>query len=161
MHKDLNGGGFASVEQIEVAGPRGSFKTVRILGPCRSRSQIELSKTDARTIGVDAPVRLSGDVEGSAPVRLVGPAGELELKEGAIVAKRHVHIGRKESAEWGYKTGDVVSVRIDTPDRSLVFGDTEIRVQSEHESFAVMHIDTDEANAAGMTGPQSGFIVSI
>ncbi len=96
VHKELaGGGGFASVEQIAVVGPRSTFPKVRILGPCRKQSQVELSKTDARALGVDAPVRLSGDLEGTPGIKLVGPAGELELKSGVIVAKRHIHIGRK------------------------------------------------------------------
>lgn len=159
-YKELaGGGGFASVEQIAVVGPRSTFPKVRILGPCRKQSQVELSKTDARALGVDAPVRLSGDLEGTPGIRLVGPAGELELKQGVIVAKRHVHIGKKQVEEWGLKTGDIVAVRIDTPDRSLIFGDTEVRVQDE-DDLALMHIDTDEANAAGMR-PMKAYIVEF
>ena len=160
VYKELaGGGGFASAEKIAIVGPRGSFPKVRILGPCRRQSQVELSKTDARALGVDAPVRISGDLEGTPGIKLVGPAGELELKSGVIVAKRHIHIGKKQVEEWGLKTGDVVAVRVDTPDRSLIFGDTEIRVQDE-EDLALMHIDTDEANAAGM-GPMKAYIVEF
>lgn len=152
---------FASVEQIVVEGPRSSFNKVRILGPCRSRSQIELSKTDARTIGVDAPVRLSGDLEGTPGVKLTGPAGEIELTEGVIIAKRHLHLGYGLAEKWGYKNGDVVAVRVDTPDRTLIFGDTEVRVFKGSADMATVHIDTDEANAAGMPGPMNGYIVEI
>jgi putative phosphotransacetylase len=108
---------------------------------------------------VDAPVRLSGDLEGTPGIKLVGPAGELELKSGVIVAKRHIHIGKKQTEEWGLTNGDVMAVRVDTPDRSLIFGDTEIRVQDE-EDLALMHIDTDEANAAGMK-PMNAYIVEF
>lgn len=160
VHKELaGGGGFASKEQIAVVGPRGSFPKVRILGPCRKATQIEVSKTDARALGIDAPVRLSGDVAGTPGVKLVGPAGELELTQGVMVAKRHIHIGAKQSEEWGLKTGDVVAVRVDSDDRALIFGDTEIRVQ-DLEDCALMHIDTDEANAAGMS-PMNGYIVEF
>ncbi|MBQ3291514.1 MAG: phosphate propanoyltransferase [Mogibacterium sp.] len=160
VYKELaGGGGFASVEQIAIVGPRSTFPKVRILGPCRKQSQVEVSKTDARALGVDAPVRLSGDLEGTPGIKLVGPAGEIELKNGVIVAKRHIHIGAKQVKEWGLKTGDIVAVKVETPDRSLIFGDTEIRVQDE-EDLALMHIDTDEANAAGMR-PMNGFIVKF
>ena len=136
-----------------------TFPKVRILGPCRRQSQVELSKTDARALGVNPPVRISGDLEGTPGIKLVGPAGELELKSGVIVAKRHIHIGKKQVEEWGLRTGDIVAVRVDTPDRALIFGDTEIRVQDE-EDLALMHIDTDEANAAGM-GPMKAYIVEF
>lgn len=161
VHKELaGGGGFASAEQIAIVGPRSTFPKVRILGPCRKESQVELSKTDARALGVDAPVRLSGDLAGTPGIKLVGPAGELELDHGVIVAKRHIHIGTKQQAEWGLNNGDVVAVRVDTEDRSLIFGDTEIRVQKSEEDLALMHIDTDEANAAGMK-PMTGYIVEF
>ena len=161
VYKELEGGGgFASAERIAIVGPRSTFPKVRILGPCRKQSQVELAKTDARALGVDAPVRLSGDLEGTPGIKLVGPAGELELSRGVIIAKRHIHIGRRQSEDWGLKTGDVVGVRLDTEDRSLIFGDTEIRVQGDQEDLALMHIDTDEANAAG-TGPVNGYIVTF
>lgn len=151
---------FASEEQIAVVGPRGRFDKVRILGPCRSATQIELSKTDARTLGVDAPVRLSGDVKGSAPIKLIGPKGELEVKEGAIIAKRHLHLTRDKGEEWGLKHGDSVWVRIDTEDRSIIFGDTEVRMMGG-EKLAFVHIDTDEANAAGMPSAMNGYLVEV
>lgn len=160
-HKDIGGGGFASVEQIAIVGPRNSFNKVRILGPCRSKTQIELSKTDARTIGINAPVRISGDVEGSAGVKLVGPAGEIELEQGAIIAKRHLHLGSKYAEEWGYKNGEEIWVRVDTEDRSLIFGNVEVRVNDDDPEEVTVHIDTDEANAAGMPGPMNGTIVEI
>ncbi len=154
------GEAFASVEQIAVVGPRGRFDRVRILGPCRSYTQIELSKTDARTLGIDAPVRLSGDVQGSAPVRLVGPKGELELEQGAIIAKRHLHLTPDYGEAWGLKNGDSVWVRVDTEERSIIFGDTEVRMMKGND-LAFVHIDTDEANAAGMPGAMNGYIVEV
>lgn len=161
--KELYGTGgkaFASVEQIAIIGPKGRFDKVRILAPCRKETQIELSKTDARTLGIDAPVRLSGDVEGSASVKLVGPAGKIELEQGAIVAKRHLHLTPDKGEEWGLKHGDSVWVRVDTPERSIIFGDTEVRMM-KGEGLAFVHIDTDEANAAGMPGPMMGYIVHV
>lgn len=161
--KELYGTGgtaFASEEQIAVVGPRGRFDKVRILGPCRKATQIELSKTDARTLGIDAPVRLSGNVKDSAPVKLIGPAGELELEEGAIIAKRHLHLGKDKADEWGLKHGDSVWIRVNTPDRSLVFGDVEVRMMKSGD-LAFAHIDTDEANAAGMPSAMNGYIVDI
>lgn len=162
VHKELDdGAGFASVEQIAVIGPRNSFPKVRILGPCRKQTQVELSKTDARAIGIDAPVRISGDIAGSASVKLVGPAGEIEISEGAIVAKRHIHIGTNQAKDWGVGNGDTVAVKVETDDRTLVFGDTEIRIMNDYEDLKTMHIDTDEANAAGMAGPMKGYLVEI
>ena len=153
------GKGFASVEQIAIEGPRGRFDKVRILAPCRKATQVELSKTDARTLGIDAPVRLSGDVAGSAPIKLIGPKGEIELEEGAIIAKRHLHLGEEKAEEWGLKQGDSVWIRVDTPDRSIIMGDTEVRIVPG--TLALVHIDTDEANAAGMPGAMNGYIVEI
>jgi len=152
-------GQFAAEEQVVIEGPKGSAK-LRVLGPFRKETQVELAMTDCRTLGVSAPIRQSGDLEGTPGIKLVGPAGELELKQGVIVAKRHIHIGVKQSEEWNLKTGDVVAVRVDTEDRSLIFGDTEIRVQGDQEDLALMHIDTDEANAAGMK-PMNGYIVEF
>lgn len=162
VHKSLSGGKglFASKEQIAIVGPRGSFQKVRILGPCRKETQVEISKTDARALGIDAPVRISGDVDGTPGIKLVGPAGELELSHGVIIAKRHIHIGKKQSEAWNLKSGDIVWVRIDSDDRALIFGDTEIRVSKLSDDMALMHIDTDEANAAGMK-PMKGYIIEL
>lgn len=128
-----------------------------ILGPVRPASQVEISLTDARSIGVDAPVRESGDVAGSGACRLVGPCGEVELKEGVIAAKRHIHATPEDAEKLGVKDKDVVSVKIDTDGRSLVFGDVVVRVSPK---FALaMHIDTDESNAAGCGREVYGEIV--
>ena len=138
-------GQFASEEQVDVVGPKNTLKRVRILGPVRPATQVELSLTDARSIGVTAPVRESGDIAGSGACKLVGPAGEVEVSEGVIAAKRHVHMTPADAAEYGVKDKDVVSVKIDSDGRSLIFGDVVVRV-SEKFSLA-MHIDTDESNA--------------
>lgn len=143
-------GQFASGEKVAVIGPKNSFPTVSILGPVRAATQVELSATDARSIGVTAPVRESGDIAGSGGCKIVGPCGEIEINEGVIVAKRHVHMTPEDAENYGVKDKDVVSVKIDSPERSLVFGDVVVRVS---EKFALaMHIDTDESNAV-LAGP--------
>lgn len=155
--KDLSQPGqFASGEKVTVVGPKGELK-MTILGPCRKASQIEVSFTDARALGITPPVRESGDIAGSQPCKLVGPAGEVELKEGVIVAKRHIHATPADAEQLGVKNGDTVSVKMDTDGRSLVFGDVVVRVS---DKFALaMHIDTDECNAASAFGEVYGEIV--
>lgn len=144
--KDLSQPGqFAAEEKITVVGPRGELK-VSILGPCRKASQVEISMTEARTLGLKAPVRESGDTAGSAGCKLVGPAGEVELSEGVIVAKRHVHATPEDAQKLGVKDKDIVQVKVDTDGRSLIFGDTVVRVSPTYA--LAMHIDTDESNAA-------------
>ena len=135
-------GQFASEEQVDIVGPKNTLKRVRILGPVRPATQVELSLTDARSIGVTAPVRESGDIAGSGACKLVGPAGEVEVTEGVIA----IHMTPADAEEFGVKDKDVVSVKVDTNGRALVFGDVVVRV-SEKFSLA-MHIDTDESNAA-------------
>ncbi|MCM1253748.1 MAG: phosphate propanoyltransferase [Clostridium sp.] len=143
--KELMGGQFAANEQCTIVGLKlRAIENVRILGPVRSKSQVEISATDARTLGVNAPLRQSGDVAGSAPVALVGPKGVVYLKEGCIVAARHIHMTPTEAAAASLKDGDYVSVRMGN-ERGAVLDNVKIRVD---ESFSLeMHIDTDEANA--------------
>ena len=150
-------GQFACEEKVTIVGPKGEMKA-SILGPTRKACQVELSLTDARTIGVVAMIRESGNIAGTAGVKLVGPAGEVELKEGVIAAKRHVHLDPKTADEMGLKNGDVVSLKVPSEqERSLTFGDVVIRVS---EKFApAAHIDTDEANAAGLKGSVMGEII--
>ena len=156
--KDLTGGGaFVDARRVTLVGPKSEMTRVAILGPYRP-VQIELSKTDARKLGVDAPIRISGDTKGSAPIKIIGDCGEFEAEEGAIIAKRHIHVCERESAEWGVKKNDIVKVSIRTEERSLIFDDVVIRTNPE-ESNAIMHIDTDEGNAAGMNGTMDGFVV--
>ena len=155
--KDLSQPGqFACEEKVTIVGPKGSIKA-SILGPTRPASQVELSLTDARTAGlVCVPVRESGDVAGSVACKLVGPCGEVELSEGVIVAKRHIHMTPADAAELGVSDKDIVMVRLNTA-RPLIFDDVVVRVS---EKFALaMHIDTDEANAAGAAGCVMGEIV--
>jgi putative phosphotransacetylase len=136
---------FACEERITVVGPKREIKNVSILGPCRAAVQVELSATDARSIGVPAIVRESGDVAGSAPCKLIGPAGELEIAEGVIVAKRHAHMTPAFAEENGLKNGDIISLKFEGTGRSALLGDVVVRVR---DSFGnAVHIDTDESNA--------------
>ena len=146
--KELMGGQFASNELLTIVGLKlRAIENVRILGPCRKFSQVEISATDAMKLGIKAPLRESGDIAGSAPIALVGPKGALYLKEGCIIASRHIHMSPKDAAQAGLKDGDYVSVKADN-DRGTTFNNVKIRVD---ESFTLeMHIDTDEANASGI-----------
>ena len=155
--KDLSQPGqFASNEKVKIVGSKKEL-TASILGPVRPETQIELSLTDARSIGVVAPIRESGDVAGSGACKLVGPAGEVEVKEGVIAAKRHIHATPEDAEKLGVKDKDIVSVKIDTDGRSLVFGDVVVRVSPKYA--AAMHIDTDESNAAALPGTVDGEII--
>ena len=144
--KDLMGGQFASNEMCTIVGLKlRAIENVRILGPVRKKSQVEISATDAIKLGVKAPLRESGDVAGSAPIALVGPKGALYLKEGCIVAARHIHMSPADATAAGVHDGDYVSVVVDN-ERGTIFNKVKIRVDP---SFTLeMHIDTDEANAA-------------
>lgn len=143
-------GQFASNERINLVGPKNTISNVLILGPSRPATQVEISLTDARTLGISVPVRESGDVAGSAGLKLVGPAGEVEITEGAIAAKRHIHLDPATADELGVTDKQIVSAKVETNGRSLIFGDVVVRVS---EKFApAVHIDTDEANAAGCVG---------
>ena len=158
--KDLSQPGqFACEERVTVVGPKKELPNVSILGPVRPATQVELSATDARSIGLSAPIRESGDVAGSAPCKLVGPCGEVEISEGVIVAKRHIHLTPADAEELGVKDKDVVWVKIDTPERKAVLGDVVCRVS---DKFArAMHIDTDESNAIGAGANLTGIIVEM
>ena len=156
--KDLSQPGqFACEERVQVIGPKNSFPAVSILGPTRPADQVELSASDARSIGVAAPVRESSDIAGSGACKLVGPKGEVELKEGVIVAKRHIHMTPEDAENYGVKDKQVVSVKIDSPERSLVFGDVVVRVSPKFK--LAMHIDTDESNAVMAGRDATGVIV--
>lgn len=143
--KELMGGQFASNEQCTIVGLKlRAIENVRILGPVRSKSQVEISATDARTLGVKAPTRQSGDTAGSAPIALVGPKGAIYLEEGCIVAARHIHLCLEDAKAAGLKDNDFVTVRMGN-ERGALLDNVKIRVD---ESFTTeMHIDTDEANA--------------
>ena len=116
---------------MDVVGPKKTLSGVSILGPVRKATQVELSLTDARSIGVTAPIRESGDIAGSGACKLVGPKGEVELTEGVIAAKRHIHMTPADAAEFGVKDKDVVSVKLNNPERALTFGDVVVRVSDK------------------------------
>jgi putative phosphotransacetylase len=150
--KDLvQPGQFASEEKVDVVGPKGTLKGIRVLGPARPETQVELAMTDARTIGIKAPVKESGKLDGTPGCTLVGPCGSVELDHGVIVALRHVHLSPQEAKDVGVKDKDWVSIKIDG-ERSLVFNKVLVRSGEAHKSE--FHLDTDEGNAAGC-GPDS------
>lgn len=146
--KDLSQTGqYAAEETVMLAGPLAVIEKVRVLGPCRKQTQVEISKTDAKLLGLNPPVRDSGDLQDSAGIKIIGPKSEVTLEEGVILALRHIHIDPKSANELGVKDGDHVKVDVNGK-RDLLFENVLIRVD---ESFRLaMHIDTDEANAAGI-----------
>ncbi len=156
--KDLSQPGqFACTERVDVVGAKKTLSGVTILGPVRPDTQVELSLTDARSIGVDAPIRESGDIAGSGTCKLVGPKGEVELTQGVIAAKRHIHMTPADAEAFGLQDKDVVSVKIDSDGRALVFGDVVVRVSPKYA--LAMHIDTDESNAAGVKPGMMGEVI--
>ena len=154
--KELMGGQFASNELVTLVGTKlRAIENVRILGPCRKASQVEISKTDCIKLGVKAPIRESGKIEGSAPIAVVGPKGVVYLEEGCIVAKRHIHMSPDDAKRFGVTNGQSVKVRFDN-DRGGVMEDVIIRVDP---TFTLeMHIDTDEANGLGI-GKVMGILI--
>ena len=152
-------GQFASGEKLEVVGPKGVLKA-SILGPVRKENQVELSYSDARTIGVVAPLRESGDVKGSAPCTLRNPENgkEVVIQEGVIIAKRHVHMTPADSETFNVSNGEIVNVKVvNETGRAIIFGDTVVRVSPTYA--LAMHVDTDEANAGALSGVVYGEIV--
>ena len=158
FRKDLSQPGqFATFDKVDVVGPKRTLSGVTILGPVRPQTQVEISLTDARSIGVNAPIRESGDVAGSGACKLVGPCGEVELSEGVIAAKRHIHTTPEVAKEWGVEDKQIVCVKVCSEGRCNIFGDVVVRVS---EKFApAMHIDTDESNAAFCTPGMMGEII--
>ena len=152
-------GQFASTTKLDLVGPKNTIKGVSILGPVRNACQVEVSATDARTLGVKAPIRESGDIKGSAGIKIVNPLNgkELNLEEGCIVAKRHIHMTPADAEAFNVKNGDIVKVKISGTGRETIFGDTVIRVSPKFS--LAMHIDTDESNAANAFGEIYGEIV--
>ncbi len=142
-------GEFAAEEIITIVGPKGDTLPLRVLGPIRSKTQVEISRTDSYTLKMPyVPVRESGNLEGTPGAVLVGPKGAYNLKEGVIVAKRHIHFTPEDAEYFGVKDKQILQVKIDSPDRSLIFGDVVARVKPNYA--LEMHIDVDEANAAGI-----------
>lgn len=158
--KDLSQPGqFACTERLTVVGPKKEMPGVTILGPVRPATQVEISLTDARSLGITAPVRESGDVKDSGACKLVGPCGEVELTEGVIVAKRHIHLTPEAANEFGVADKEIVGLKIENNTRSIIFGDVVVRVS---EKFApAAHLDTDEANAGALSGEVYGEIVKF
>jgi putative phosphotransacetylase len=146
--KDLSQPGqYACEEKVDIIGPKGPLKGVRVLGPIRSRTQIEISISDAFKLGVTPVVRNSGDVEGTPGAKIVGPKGEIEMEDGVIVAARHIHMHTSDGEKFGVKDGDIVKVRTEGM-RAVVFENVLVRVK---DNFALeMHVDIEEGNAAGV-----------
>ena len=155
--KDLSQPGqYACNEKVTVKGPKGELK-MSILGPTRKQTQVEISLTDARAIGLKVPIRESGDLAGSAGCTIVGPAGEVTIEEGVVAAKRHIHLSVDEAAALDVTDKQIVKVQIDSKERSIIFGDVVVRVNKDYRN--AMHIDTDESNAAGCGREVYGEIV--
>ena len=158
--KDLSQPGqFACEERVTIVGPKKEMPNVSILGPVRPETQVELSATDARSIGIAAPIRESGDVAGSGACKIIGPCGEIEISQGVIVAKRHIHLTPETAAEMNVKDKDIVWVKIDTDGRKAVLGDVVVRVSEKYAP--AMHIDTDESNAVSAFPGLEGEIVEM
>lgn len=157
--KDLSQPGqFACEERVTVVGTKRELAGVSILGPVRPETQVEISLTDARSIGVSAPVRESGDIAGSGACKLVGPCGEVELKEGVIAAKRHIHMTPADAEIMGVCDKQIVKVAMNTEGRKTVYDDVVVRVSDKYA--LAMHIDTDESNAAGIVGKLMGEVIA-
>ena len=156
--KDLSQPGqYACAERVDIVGPKKTLAGVSILGPVRPETQVELSLTDARSIGVAAPIRESGDIAGSGACKMVGPCGEVELSEGVIVAKRHIHMTTADAERMGLSDKQVVSVQVPSNGRALIFGDVVVRVSDKYA--LAMHIDTDESNAGAIAPNTMGTIL--
>ena len=149
-------GQYACNERLTIVGPKKEMANVSILGPTRKADQVEVSATDARTLGIDAPIRESGDVKGSGACKLIGPAGEVELSEGVIIAKRHIHMTPADAEAFNVTNGQIVKVLIRSA-RTTIFDDVVVRVSPNYA--LAMHIDTDECNAAAAFGTVYGELV--
>ncbi|MFA4880024.1 MAG: phosphate propanoyltransferase [Candidatus Doudnabacteria bacterium] len=155
--KDLSQPGlFACQETVDIQIGQEILKEVRVVGPFRSRTQIEISRTDAHHLKIDAPLRLSGDLEDSQGCAVIGPQGVVNLKEGLIIAKRHLHLDPEEAQKLNLKNGQEISIKIKGK-RELIFHKVTTRVDSNYK--AVVHLDTDEGNAAGISGGGEGEII--
>ena len=151
-------GQYAAEELVDVVGPKGTLKGIRVLGPTRKESQVELAMTDARVIGLSLPVRESGVLDGSPGVKLIGPAGEVNLAKGAIIALRHIHLSPAQAREAGVKDKDWVTVKT-FGTRPVIFEEVLIRSGDAHTNE--MHVDTDEGNAAGLKNDDTVEIIGF
>lgn len=155
--KDLSQPGqFACAEKVTVVGPRGEI-TMSILGPFRPEDQVEISMTETRKLGVQGFIRESGDLAGTPGCILRGPEGEVEIDHGVIVAKRHIHLTPDTAAEYGVEDKQIVKVAVGEPGRKVIFDDVIVRVSPSYAP--AVHLDTDEANAAGLMGTVDGEII--
>lgn len=155
--KDLSQPGqFACDEKVDIVGPKGTLKGVRILGPVRPDTQLEISLFDARSMGVEGIVRPSGNIKGTPGCTIIGPAGKVDINEGVIVAARHIHMHTSDSEKFGLKDRDIVKVKVGN-ERAVIFENVMVRI---HETFALdMHIDIEEGNAAGIQNGTMGEII--
>lgn len=151
--KDLKQPGqFACKETVTIKGPKGEIENVRVLGPERKQTQVEVSQSDCIKLGISAPLRESGDLSASAPIAVIGPKGSLCLSEGAITALRHIHMSASEAEKYGVRSGQTVSVRVNTPKGGTL---DNVLIRSGDAHRLEMHIDTDEANAMGLQNDQN------
>ena len=152
-------GQFLSTSRVTVVGPKHTFEHVAVMGPCRNFDQFEISATDARMLGVPAVLRESGNIEGTPGIKIVGPAGEVMLEKGVIVAERHIHMGKNTAAQNGLKAGDKVLMCVESEGRTTIFGDTAIHTNGPDNGGALSHIDTDEGNACNAGKQAVGYVI--
>ena len=150
-------GQYLSEERVSIVGPKGTIANLGVLGPTRPATQVEVSFTDARALGIVPPIRESGDVAGTPSCKVVGPCGEVEIKEGVMVAKRHIHITPEDAEKYGLKDKQIVSVKVGG-DRGITFGETVVRVSPKFRTR--MHVDFDESNAAALAGEMTGEVIA-
>ena len=150
-------GQYVCAERVRVTGPKGEFPSVVVLGPQRGETQLEISRTDAISLGINAPVRLSGNIAGTPGAKLTGPSGEIEIPYGVIVAERHIHMTPEDAARWGFEDGQAVSVQVFS-ERPVMFNNVVLRVSPKFATY--MHIDYDEANAGGIKNGMPCIIVT-
>ena len=151
-------GQFASEEQVRLIGPRGSVDRVRVLGPARGSTQVEISRTEGYALGINAPVRMSGDIQGTPGLYMEGPKGQIDINEGVIYAQRHLHMTPGDARRLDLSDGDIVRLRVGGG-RELIFGDVAVRVSPKFK--LEFHLDTDEANAAGVNTGDQAFLDGI
>lgn len=149
-------GEFATNQKVDLVGPKGTLSGVSIIGPCRKVTQVELAFSDARKVGLNPPVRESGDIKGSQPITLVGPKGTVELTEGVIVAKRHLHLTDKDGEKYGIKDKEIVQIKVGG-ERALIFDEVVARVSPNYATY--VHLDYDEIQAAGLFTDMTGIVI--
>ncbi|MFI4890598.1 MAG: phosphate propanoyltransferase [Steroidobacterales bacterium] len=159
VHRALGQPGqYASLETVDLAGPSGRLQHVRIVGPPRTEDQVEISRSDEIFLGINAPLRESGDLDDTPGIRIEGPAGAVTLTHGVVCALRHLHCSPADATVLGIADQDVVEIAVRNPDRSLMFGDVRVRVSPDYR--LELHLDTDEGNAAGVRPGDIGVLVN-